>query len=65
MASPGRLSGAYTLSDQLAIVLTCLAAIMTLILFLIDKTPTTVVALLVAMVVLSWLSLKWRSDVLR
>src|ERR1039457_5068736 len=44
--------GTYSPSDKLAIALTCLAGVMAIVLFLVEKTPLTVVGLLVAMVIL-------------
>ncbi len=44
---------AYSISDKLAIALACLAGIMAIILFLVEKTPTTIVSLLILMLALS------------
>jgi hypothetical protein len=40
-------------SDRLAIALTCLAGIMAIVLFLVEKTPATVIGLLLGMAALS------------
>jgi hypothetical protein len=53
MASEFKQTGRYSLSDRLAIVLACLTGIMAIILFLIEKTPLTVIVLLLLMVGLS------------
>jgi hypothetical protein len=45
--------GKYSDSDKLAIVLACLAGVMAIVLFLVEKTPLTVISLLGLMVVLS------------
>ena len=42
--------GKYTTSDHLGIALACLAGAMTIVLFFVEKTPTTIVVLLAAMV---------------
>lgn len=49
---PKQVNG-YSASDRLAVVLACLAGVMAIILFLVEKTPFTVVSLLVLMVALS------------
>ncbi len=53
MAEEAKPVDGYSTSDKLAIALACLAGVMAIILFLIEKTPLTVVGLLVAMAALS------------
>jgi hypothetical protein len=51
-AEKGKPTRRYTTSDKLGIALACLAGVMAIILFLVEKTPWTVAALLVAMAAL-------------